>query len=243
MRTREIKSRLRRAGRECAPEELLVLCREEYAKRPHRRRMSRWGLVRSQLRFTALPVWLLQGAVLIFICVTLDGRRLYEYAGACASLAAELTALTLLPFCARARRYGMHEIEAAARINGARIALVRLAALGIGDAVCVSAIALLTGGAPYELLVLVVAPFLLTTVICLAVMEHAHEGAVLMALGLAAVFATAYWAFAFSYTKGLLSVSPAVAVIICLAALLALLCECRAMVSEKKLEKELGHEA
>ena len=77
----------------------------------------------------------------------------------------------------------------------------------------------------------------------LAVLEHAGESAVLVSAGMGAVLAAAYWMLAERFTKGLLSLSPPVAAIICLAALAALCCECRAMLSEKKLEKELGYES
>ena len=58
-----------------------------------------------------------------------------------------------------------------------------------------------------------------------------------------AVLAVLYWTFAMRFTEGLLSLSPLVAAIICLAALAVLACECRAMLSESKLEKELGYES
>ena len=246
MKTSEIKSALAAAKRpdEAAPEELLALCRAEYGSRPHLRRAGRWELVRSQLRFIALPVWALQGALLILICLVLGAAAPdEELIPACASIAAELAALTLLPFHNRAARHGMREIEAAARFNSAHIMLARLVAVGIGDAVCISAIALLSGGAANEVLILVVMPFLLTGALSLAVLEHAGESAVLVSAGMGAVLAAAYWMLAERFTKGLLSLSPPVAAIICLAALAALCCECRAMLSEKKLEKELGYES
>ena len=178
MNTREVKAAFGPAGQVSAavPDKLLERCREEYNSRPHRRRAGKWELVRSQLRFIALPVWALQGAVLALICLVLGAAAPdEELIPACASIAAELAALTLLPFYNRAARYGMREIEAAARFNSAHIMLARLVAVGIGDAVCVSAIALLSGGAAYEVLVLVVMPFLLTGALSLAVLEHAGE--------------------------------------------------------------------
>ena len=165
MKTLELKSALRTAasGNAAAPEELLSLCRREYCSHPRPRRAGRRALVRSQMRFTALPVWALQGALLIFICLVLSAAAPNEdLVPACASISAELAALTLLPFCNRAARFGMREVEAAARFNTPRLMLARLVAVGMGDAVCVSAIALLSGGAAYEVLVLVVMPFLLT---------------------------------------------------------------------------------
>lgn len=246
MKTREIKAVLNAAGpvRADAPAKLLALCREEYKSRSRVSRAGKWELVRAQLRFTALPVWALQGALLVFICLMFGAASpSMDIVPACASIAAELSALTLLPFCNRAARYGMREIEAAARFNSSRLMLARLVAVGIGDAVCVSATALLLGGAAYEVLILVVTPFLLTAALSLTVLEHAGESAATMAAGLGAVLAAAYWMLAERFTKGLLRISPAVAAIICLAALAALGAECRAMLSEKKLEKELGYES
>ena len=246
MNTREVKAAFGPAGQVSAavPDKLLERCREEYNSRPHRRRAGKWELVRSQLRFIALPVWALQGAVLALICLVLGAAAPdEELIPACASIAAEMAALTLLPFYNRAARYGMREIESAARFNSAHIMLARLVAVGIGDAVCISAIALLSGGAANEVLILVVTPFLLTGALSLAVLEHAGEAAVLLSAGMGAVLAVLYWTFAMRFTEGLLSLSPLVAAIICLAALAMLACECRAMLSESKLEKELGYES
>ena len=246
MTTREVKAALRAAGQYggSVPDGLLERCRREYSLRPVRRRAGKWEFVRSQLRFIAMPVWLLQGVVLALICTVLGVAAPDEaLIPACASIAAELAALTLLPFCNRAARYGMREIEAAARFNSAHIMLARLVAVGIGDAVCISAIALLLGGAAYEVLVFVATPFLLTAALSLAVLEHAGESAVMIAAGMGAVLAAAYWMLAERFTKGLLHISPLLAATICLAALAALMCECRAMLSEKKLEKELGYES
>ena len=97
--------------------------------------------------------------------------------------------------------------------------------------------------AAYEVLVFVVTPFLLTAALSLAVLEHAGESAAMIAAGMGAVLAAAYWMLAERFTKGLLHISPLLAATICLAALAALMCECRAMLSEKKLEKELGYES
>ena len=74
MKTLELKSALRTAasGNAAAPEELLSLCRREYCSHPRPRRAGRRALVLSQMRFTALPVWALQGALLIFICLVLS---------------------------------------------------------------------------------------------------------------------------------------------------------------------------
>ena len=236
MKTLELKSALRTAASKnaAAPEELLSLCRREYCSHPRPRRAGRRELVRSQMRFTALPVWALQGALLIFICLVLSAAAPNEDL---------VPALTLLPFCNRAARFGMREVEAAARFNSSRLMLARLVAVGMGDAVCVSAIALLSGGAAYEVLVLVVMPFLLTCALSLAVLEHAGESAAAVSAALGAVLAAAYWILAGNYTKGLLRISPAVAAMICTAALAALGAECRAMLSEKRLEKELGYES
>lgn len=105
MNTREVKAAFGPAGQvsAAAPDKLLERCREEYNSRPHRRRAGKWELVRSQLRFIALPVWVLQGAVLALICIVLGAAAPDEdLIPACASIAAEMAALTLLPFYNRA---------------------------------------------------------------------------------------------------------------------------------------------
>ena len=118
--------------------------------------MGAWELIRRQLRFTALPVWGLQAALLAAICCVFGAARpADELIPASASLAAVLAAMTLLPFHGRARRYGMEEIEAAARLSSEKLALARLGAVGAGDAVCCASAALMSGGGWYVTLVFV----------------------------------------------------------------------------------------
>ena len=223
--------------------ETLARCRMEYARRRRLRRVGTWELIRRQLRFTALPVWSLQGALLILICAVLGSVRTRELILPGACLAAELAALTLLPFCGRARRYGMEEIETAARLSRAKLTLARLGAIGAGDAVCVAAAALISGGGWYEVLAFVVTPFLLTSAVSLAALGHAgRESGVYIAAALGALLAVCCMTAAARWELGLLRLSPALAALICVTAAAALVAEIRGTFSEKRLEKRLGYE-
>ena len=247
MKTVDIKLQIRALE---APEpdaarvdETLTLCRREYARRRRLRRVGAWELIRRQLRFTALPVWGLQAALLAAICCVFGAARpKEELIPASASLAAVLAALTLLPFHGRARRCGMEEVEAASRLSRAMLALARLGAVGAGDAVCCAAAALMSGGGWYVTLVFVATPFLLTSAASLAVLEHAGESAAAVSPRWAPCSPRRTGYSPGTTLRGCCA-SPPVAAIICLAALAALACECRAMLSEKKLEKELGYES
>lgn len=141
-------------------EETIRLSRKAYAARRKMRRLGAAELVMGQLRFVARPVWLLQGILLICICVLVSLNR-----GA-ASLCAVLVAMTALPFCGRSRKYKMQEIEATARLSRARQLLARLAAIALGDLVCLLVLSLISA-APME----VILPFLLATVGSLLVLD------------------------------------------------------------------------
>ena len=222
----------------------LGLCRREYARRRRLRRVGAWELIRRQLRFTALPVWGLQAALLAAICCVFGAARpKEELIPASASLAAVLAAMTLLPFHGRARRYGMEEVEAASRLSRTKLSLARLGAVGAGDAVCCAAAALMSGGGWYVTLVFVATPFLLTSAVSLAALGHAgRESGVCIAAGLGAIIAVGFYAAAARFGYGLTVISPLLAAGLCLAALAALALELYLEIYGIGLEKRLGYE-
>ena len=224
--------------------ETIMLCRREYARRRRLRRVGAWELIRRQLRFTALPVWGLQAALLAAICCFFGAARpADELIPASASLAAVLAAMTLLPFHGRARRYGMEEVEAAARLSRAKLALARLGAVGAGDAICCAAAALMSGGGWYVTLVFVATPFLLTSSVSLAVLGHAgRESGVYIAAGFGGLSALAFYTAAARFGRGLTVISPLLAAGLCLAALAALTLELYLEICGIGLEKGLGYE-
>ena len=224
--------------------ETLALCRREYARRRRLRRVGAWELIRRQLRFTALPVWGLQAALLAAICCVFGAARpADELIPASASLAAVLAALTLLPFHGRARRCGMEEVEAASRLSRAKLALARLGAVGAGDAVCCAAAALMSGGGWYVTLVFVATPFLLTSAVSLAALGHAgRESGVYIAAGFGGLSAIVFYAAAARFGYGLTVISPLLAAGLCLAALAALALELYLEIRGNSLEKRLGYE-
>ena len=222
----------------------LRLCRSEYRARRRLRRVGAWELIRRQLRFTALPVWGLQAALLAAICCVFGAARpKEELIPASASLAAVLAALTLLPFHGRARRCGMEEVEAASRLSRAKLALARLGAVGAGDAVCCAAAALMSGGGWYVTLVFVATPFLLTSAVSLAALGHAgRESGVYIAAGFGGLSAIVFYAAAARFGYGLTVISPLLAAGLCLAALAALALEVYLEIRGTGLEKGLGYE-
>lgn len=224
--------------------ETLALCRTEYARRRRLRRVGAWELIRRQLRFTALPVWGLQAALLAAICCVFGAARpADELIPASASLAAVLAAMTLLPFHGRARRYGMEEIEAAARLSSEKLSLARLGAVGAGDAVCCASAALMSGGGWYVTLVFVATPFLLTSAVSLAALGHAgRESGVYIAAGFGGLSAIVFYAAAARFGYGLTVISPLLAAGLCLAALAALALEVYLEIRGTGLEKGLGYE-
>ena len=224
--------------------ETLTLCRAEYARRRRLRRVGAWELIRRQLRFTALPVWGLQAALLAAICCVFGAARpKEELIPASASLAAVLAAMTLLPFHGRARRYGMEEVEAASRLSRTKLSLARLGAVGAGDAVCCAAAALMSGGGWYVTLVFVATPFLLTSAVSLAVLGHAgRESGVYIAAGFGGLSAIVFYAAAARFGYGLTVISPLLAAGLCLAALAALALELYLEIYGIGLEKRLGYE-
>ena len=224
--------------------ETLTLCQTEYARRRRLRRVGAWELIRRQLRFTALPVWGLQAALLAAICCVFGAARpADELIPASASLAAVLAAMTLLPFHGRARRYGMEEIEAAARLSSEKLALARLGAVGAGDAVCCASAALMSGGGWYVTLVFVATPFLLTSAASLAALGHAgREGGVCIAAGFGGLSAIVFYAAAARFGYGLTVISPLLAAGLCLAALAALALEVYLEIRGTGLEKGLEYE-
>ena len=119
MKTREIKALLRSvpAGSCEGLEQVLPLCREAYGKRRRLRRLRTSETVLRQLRFVALPVWLVQGAVLLAVSLMLGGLSGAERSASLvpgrSAASAVLVALTLLPFHGRGKRYRMDEVEAA----------------------------------------------------------------------------------------------------------------------------------
>lgn len=91
--------------------------------RPGKRRLSFWEFLGAQVRFIGWKIWLFQAVTLLFICgipFLLWGRELGSprTAGTLLCCCSLLTFMTALPFLHRARRYGMCEVEMAARTSG-----------------------------------------------------------------------------------------------------------------------------
>lgn len=133
-----------------------------------------------QIRFIALPMWLLQGAVVLLLFLGLQlvfegdwtyvmGRPLPLVLGCFAVL----TAGTGLPFLGRSAQYHMLEVELASRLSLRRLFLARLLIIGSGEALAL-ALGLLLAAMDTDfsfghLLVSALLPFFVASLGCLAV--------------------------------------------------------------------------
>ncbi len=112
------------------------LAREGF--RPGKRKLSFWEFLGAQVRFIGWKIWLSQAVTLLFLCgifFLLWGRALGSprTAGMLLCCCSLLTFMTALPFLHRARRYGMCEVEMAARTSGLKQLGGKLMIIGIGD--------------------------------------------------------------------------------------------------------------
>ena len=237
MKPREIKALLRATPAADAPgvDEAVRRCRAVYARRRKLRRLGAAEIIVGQLRFVALPVWLVQGALLVVICLALGRAGGGRHALAMSALTAVLVALTILPFYGRSERHGMREIEAATRVSRVKLLLAKLAAVGVGDAVCLGAAALLTlRNAPGTALVFVVLPFALASAGSLFALNHLPGGA-FAATGFAMALVSVYWAMA----ERLSRLPAAAALAACALAAGVLAAECIKMARDAQFGKDM----
>lgn len=175
-------------------------CQSAYRARRQRESLGSLELIAGQLRFIAAPIWALQMALLLCIVLLLwwlpaedAPLRLPTFL----RLASILTAMTMLPFYGRAKRYRMAEIEHSARLSRGRLILAKLAAVGAGDLTCLAGLTLLSAGRISEVLsttiACVVLPFLLACTGLLLILNHAKEDhALLAAASFGVALAAAY---------------------------------------------------
>lgn len=138
MTSLEQKEALKRALQRPAPvrqarlQETQNLARK--ALRPVKKRLSFWAFLGTQVRFIGWKIWLSQAVTLLFLFLLWgpvwgslwSARTLL----CCCSL---LIFMTALPFLHRAKRFGMCEVEMAARFSGVKQLGAKLLIIGIGD--------------------------------------------------------------------------------------------------------------
>lgn len=114
------------------------LAKEALEKKQASNRLSYWAFLGTQVRFIGWKIWLFQAATLLLMAgiVVSMYHSLTErpqFVGFLLSACSFLVFLTALPFLYRSRRYGMCEVEMAAKVSGVRQLGAKLLIIGIGD--------------------------------------------------------------------------------------------------------------
>ena len=99
--------------------ETATLSLAAYRSRRPLRRIGVPEMVVSQIRFIAAPIWALQAAVVLCICLLLHlasaAENLEADGPALLSMSSVFVAMSVLPFHGRSRRFKMREIEGVTR--------------------------------------------------------------------------------------------------------------------------------
>ena len=164
--------------------ETATLSLAAYRSRRPLRRIGVPEMVVSQIRFIAAPIWALQAAVVLCICLLLHlasaAENLKADGPALLSMSSVFVAMSVLPFHGRSRRFKMREIEGVTRASHGKLMLAKLSAVGLGDAICLAVIsqvsAGLLAGAVGLVLSSIVLPFLLCCTGILLILDRARGG-------------------------------------------------------------------
>lgn len=181
--------------------ETATLSLAAYRSRRPLRRIGVPEMVVSQIRFIAAPIWALQAAVVLCICLLLHlasaAENLEADGPALLSMSSVFVAMSVLPFHGRSRRFKMREIEGVTRASHGKLMLAKLSAVGLGDAICLAVIsqvsAGLLAGAVGLVLSSIVLPFLLCCTGILLILDRARgEQGLFAALGFGLGLAVGY---------------------------------------------------
>lgn len=164
--------------------ETAALCLDAWRARRPLRSLGVTGMALRQLRFIAAPIWALQAALLLCLCLLLHlssaGGDPGAEGPALLGMSSVLVAMSALPFHGRSRRFGMFETEGATRASHGKLLLARLCAAALGDAACLAALRLASAGLLDETAGLALAclalPFLLGCAGALLILDRAGEG-------------------------------------------------------------------
>ena len=197
-----------------------------------------YELIYRQLRFIAKPIWVLQGIILLAMCQVITKAMMEQAmvsATAFLSLSAVFTAMTILPFYGRARKYKMREIESATRISNSKLTLAKLCVIGSGDVICLSVISILFAGRMAEpvnaILAFVMMPFLLVSVGTLFILNRVREDyGIYISIAFDLGIGMLYWPVAMENVDWIIPLSTATSSVACILLFLVLIFECRRMV-------------
>lgn len=197
-----------------------------------------------QARLIAAPIWVVQGLVLLGLCLlyhtALTDQILSRHAGLLLPVAAVFTTLAGLPFLVRSFRHRMQELELSTRLSLSRLMLARFVVVGAGDIVILLAILILSVGRlamPVgTALVCTLLPFLLAAVACLFILQRMRGSHALFACAAACALLAALLGLLFAQLPKLPpGMLPGIGGALCVLCTVLLLLQCRAMV------QRIGH--
>lgn len=176
----------------------IAVSRMAYQKRRQLPPVRLLDFVIRQARFVAIPIWVVQGVVLLGLCllfqVVQTDRAIAAHATLLLPVAAVFIAFTGLPFLARSFKYGMQEVEMTTRLSLSRLTLARLIVTGSGDAIALLVLLLLSFGklelSAGGVLAYMILPFLLASAVSLFLINHLRDINVLLACGVTSLIMT-----------------------------------------------------
>ena len=223
-------------------ENTIQVSRIIYDKRRKMRKICTIEMIVNQFRFIAVPVYFLQGGVLLFlymvISIAMHSEDFTSNLSALLSTSAILVSMTALPTYERSRRYHMIEIESTTRISCPQVILARICAIGIGDIICLIVLILLTfekmNFPAQSILTFVLMPFLFCGIGCLFIQNHMNnEYSIYISTGFSIAVVITYWLIASKLQRFLLNVSIGFTIAVCGVLILILGIECRKLIMQK----------
>ncbi len=189
MTNKDLETRLRqycheadKAVRPSAVAAAVLLARQQANERSRQRRISFSRFLLMQIRFLGWKIWAVQGTLLLTVCGLLSslfGQGYWKEPQSVEGLLCALSVLVFMtapPFLYRSVRYGMQEVEGAARFSSLRLLMARLIIIGAGDAVLLGGILLMASAKttlqPGSAVLSVGLPFLLASSACLYLLGH-----------------------------------------------------------------------
>lgn len=163
-------------------QETLKKAEAALSSRENFKKIGFWEFLLRQIKFLFLPIWLVQGVILLVLIGSLYsayGERVIVNGRDIAVLLSSssiLVILTAVPLINRSIQYRMNEIEAATRFSISRLLLAKLLMIGIGDSVMLLGLFLVTifrtSIGVYSTIMYLLLPFLLMSCVVLYLLGH-----------------------------------------------------------------------
>ncbi len=126
------------------------LAKNQASQRCKRKRIPFRQFLTRQVRYIGWQLWGTQGVILLLfdrMLIQLYGEKFWDSPSSVARLlfcVSTLVAMMALPMMYRARKYRMQEIEGASYFSSSRLLIAKLAVIGIGDALLLGGMFLIT---------------------------------------------------------------------------------------------------